>query len=66
MTNPKNREELDEYKELSSSEEERLLDNQPSAAEATEEEECRRKGRAWNPETRKCEKSSDQGDAPPI
>jgi hypothetical protein len=58
MTDPKNQEELDKYKELSSSEEERLQDNQPSAAETTEEQKCP-EGQVWNSETRQCEKPVD-------
>jgi hypothetical protein len=59
MTNSKNREELDEYKELNSSKEERLQDNQPSTTEAQNKEECEKEGGVWNPQTRQCEKGFD-------
>jgi hypothetical protein len=68
MTNPKNREELDEYKELSSSEEELLSDTQLSAAEATDKDKkkCIEGGGTWKEETHKCVKGVDQSSGPDI
>ena len=50
--------ELDTQADLSSSEEERLQDNQPMVA--SEAGRCP-PGEVWNPQTRQCEKSSDSG-----